>query len=429
MDLIVEPSQEVSGEVSPSPSKFYTQYSSVIGLLAEGESVIKSPLLVDDTRDLMKAIDGLGATTKRSKKKWTIWGNEGTISPEGQVIDAKKSIMSLSLLASLSALTSRIMVTTGNKVVRRAPLPSLIKSLQKMGVDMHSTNDNESAPLVTFQSNIKGGKISLEGDGIDSSIYYFMPAILLLASLAEETWVLEIDQRAESRFLDGSLELLDRSGIVVSREEQSLKVDPGEFEPIEIEPPRDLFSTLPYVTGALLTSSELEISGIEGCLGRRDFENLLGEFGVDLEENGGSLKIPSGQNLEGAKIDLGEYSDLLPFFAVLGCKAEGKTQLLNTDCARRMKSDRIEKTVEGLEKMGADITEDDDGVTVEGPSNLSGEVVDGYNDVAIVSALGVAGLVAEGRTVIKNRAEALRQSYPQFVTIFKNLGAGMSYES
>lgn len=429
MDLIVKPSREISGEVTPSPSKFYTQYSSVIGLLADEESVIESPLLVDDTRDLVKAIDSLGATTKRSKKKWTIWGNGGDLSPTGQVIDAKKSIMSLSLLASLSALTSRIVVITGKKQVRHPPVPSLIKSLQKMGVDIHSTNDDESPPLVTFQSKLEGGKISLNEGDTDSSLYYFMPAILLLAPFAEETVELEIGSEAESRFLEGSLELLERSGVEMSRNEQSLRVESGEFDPIDITPPRDIFSTLPYVTAALLTGSEIEISEIEGSLGLEDFEEMLGEFGVNLERSEDGLKIPEEQDLEGARIDLGEYSDFLPFFAVLGCKAEGETQLVNASCARRMKSDRVETIVEGLKKMDANIAENDDGLTVEGPSDLKGGVVDGYNDVAIVSALGIAGLVAGEKTVVKNRAEALRQSYPQFVTVFKELGADMRYES
>ncbi|KXA89844.1 hypothetical protein AKJ62_02265 [candidate division MSBL1 archaeon SCGC-AAA259D14] len=44
-------------------------------------------------------------------------------------------------------------------------------------------------------------------------------------------------------------------------------------------------------------------------------------------------------------------------------------------------------------------------------------------------SLGVAGLKAKNKVTIKNRAEALRQSYPHFVTKFKELGAEMQYRT
>lgn len=94
-----------------------------------------------------------------------------------------------------------------------------------------------------------------------------------------------------------------------------------------------------------------------------------------------------------------------------------------------MKSDRISAMAEGLERMGAKIEEKKDGLVIDGPAELEGAKVNGYEDDAVVAALGVAGLLAEGETIVKNRAETLRETYPRFVSTFQNLGAEMSYRS
>lgn len=422
---MVEPSQEISGKVTPSPSKFYTQYATVIALLADGKSVLESPLIVDDTRDLAKAIENMGVTTKRSKKSWAIWGEGTTLYPKDQALDAKKSIMSLSLLASVSALASRIMVVNGKEQVRSCPVPSLIKGLQKLGVDIISSNNDERPPLIIFQSRVKGGEISLEAD----SDPRFLPAILLLAPLAEEEVKINLNSNLEGRFLDDSLELLEKSGVETSFKNSSLEFLQSEFEPLEITPPSDLMSTIPYIVGAILTEGEINISIQDEVKNKDELLGFLNSAGIETQESEKSIKIPESQVPHASEISLEEFPELLPFFAVLACKAEGKTRLINAGKAREMKSDRINAIAEGLSRMGAKITEEENGIEVEGPTSFEGTKVDGRDDDAIVASLGIAGLLADGKTIIKNRAESLRQSYPQFVTVFKDLGANMGYEA
>ncbi|MBS3815769.1 MAG: hypothetical protein KGY45_04325, partial [Hadesarchaea archaeon] len=172
MDLIVEETSSISGKVKPAPSKFYTQFATAIGFLSNGKTVIKSPLRVGDTRVLARSIDDMGATAKRTEKKWTIWGLEENQSISGHVFDAKNSAMCLSLMTSLSAFSTHIMIITGNEQLRQRPMPSLIKPMEKLGVEVHSTKQDDSPPLVVFEGNISGGKLDF-GRDMDS---FFLPA-------------------------------------------------------------------------------------------------------------------------------------------------------------------------------------------------------------------------------------------------------------
>ena len=425
MDLIIENTEDISGKVSPLPSKFQTQYATIIALLADGESVIHSPLIVDDTRELAKAVEKMGGTTKRSKTKWKIWGNEKEIQPTSQVTDAKKSIMSLSLLSAVSSLTSRIMISTCKAQLRDLPVPTLIQNLLEVGMDIHSVNWDEKPPLVIFESEIEGGEISFDEDGDPR----FIPAPLLLTPFAQEEVEIVSYPQKSPRYVDSSLKMLEKSGIEVSKEDKKIKISKGEYEPIEITPSLDMFSTLPYITGALITTSELEIEEIEQSSNLEELKDLLDDLNLEYETDEETLTVNENSNLDSFKIELEQHPGTLPFLAVLACKADGKTEIRKAERARKMKSDRIKGIVEGLSKLGADIEENEDGITVKGPSKLIGNEVDGYHDPALVSALGVAGLIAEGKTQVKNRAETLRQTYPEFVTLFKELGAEMSYST
>jgi 3-phosphoshikimate 1-carboxyvinyltransferase len=107
--------------------------------------------------------------------------------------------------------------------------------------------------------------------------------------------------------------------------------------------------------------------------------------------------------------------------AATACFAEGETLLGNVPQARLKETDRISVMATELRKMGADITELDDGLLVRG-RQLRGAQVDGHGDHRIVMALTVAGLGADGETTVST-AEAIAVTFPDFVELMRRLGA------
>lgn len=71
--------------------------------------------------------------------------------------------------------------------------------------------------------------------------------------------------------------------------------------------------------------------------------------------------------------------------------------------------------------MGAVISERSDGLTIR-HSQLAGANVSGHGDHRVVMALALAGMIADGDTII-DTAEAATVTYPTFVEDFKALGA------
>ena len=63
--------------------------------------------------------------------------------------------------------------------------------------------------------------------------------------------------------------------------------------------------------------------------------------------------------------------------------------------------------------MGAHVDEFEDGMEIEGGNPLHGAVIDSCGDHRIAMAFAIAGLFAEGETIIKN-TECVNTSYQGF---------------
>jgi 3-phosphoshikimate 1-carboxyvinyltransferase len=113
--------------------------------------------------------------------------------------------------------------------------------------------------------------------------------------------------------------------------------------------------------------------------------------------------------------------DALPALSVAACAAEGETRFVNVAQSRIKETDRIAVMKKELSKMGAAVTEHKDGLTIR-HSRLKGAKVNGHDDHRVVMALAIAGMIAEGETVI-DTAEAAEVTYPTFVEDFRKIGA------
>jgi 3-phosphoshikimate 1-carboxyvinyltransferase len=105
--------------------------------------------------------------------------------------------------------------------------------------------------------------------------------------------------------------------------------------------------------------------------------------------------------------------DELPLLALVATQAHGRTVVRDAEELRVKESDRVATTVGELRRLGADITETPDGFVVQGPTRLRGARCHSHGDHRIAMMLAVAGLVAEGETVIEE-ADCVEVSFPRF---------------
>lgn len=129
----------------------------------------------------------------------------------------------------------------------------------------------------------------------------------------------------------------------------------------------------------------------------------------------------------GQPIDVSQCPDLVPILAVLCALTPGHSSIVNAGRLRFKESDRLKAIATELEKMGAQITEREDGLSFIGVTRLRGATVEAWNDHRIAMALAVAATRAEGKTKICG-AQCVRKSYPEFWNVYQSLGGIIDVE-
>jgi 3-phosphoshikimate 1-carboxyvinyltransferase len=73
-----------------------------------------------------------------------------------------------------------------------------------------------------------------------------------------------------------------------------------------------------------------------------------------------------------------------------------------------------------LRKMGVAIEEFGDGLSIKGQSGLKGAIIESYGDHRIAMAMAMAGLIADGETIIHG-VSSVNISFPGFFQIMRKL--------
>jgi len=144
-----------------------------------------------------------------------------------------------------------------------------------------------------------------------------------------------------------------------------------------------------------------------------------GEPFGDITIDGGIEQTTEPNLLSGAII--ANLIDELPVLAVLGTQLESGLEVRDARELRVKESDRIASVVTNLKRMGADVTEFDDGFRIS-RSKLKGAEIESFGDHRIAMAFAVAGLLAEGETTIKG-GECVDVSFPGFFEILAEVAA------
>jgi len=422
LDIVVNPSPSINGEMEPQPSKYLTMLACAVASLCPNKSVIESPLLAKDTSAMVKACEVIGCIIKRSQGKWSMWGVERGFTPVQPAIDLKNSETALSLMSAVVSFSKIPMVLTGDANMCKRGMPDLLEALRKMGIKIHSANPEESPPLLNFGGEIHGGRVDLT----KIPERFISPALLLASRSTKNVEILTSGEKFRFQ-TNRTVEIMKKGGCGIKMSSRKILVSPGPLKPINYRIPAELCSAAPFIIASGILNSQLIIKSQTG-FSQRDglFANALRAFGMVVKTGRNRAKIKGGP-LKGASVDLSWGPELFPFFAVMACCARGTTKIRGVSEARKMKSDRVTTIVHELKKMGARILDREDSVVIRGPCELTGGEVEGWNDHAVAAALAVAGLRANKKTVIKGGAEALGTSYSKFISTFKTLGANMGY--
>jgi len=409
------------GAAAMPGSKSHTIRAVMIATLAEGQSRVLAPLDSLDTQAAVTAGRAFGAEVELGAE-WIVRGVAGRPHTPENVVDIGNSGTTMFIAVGVAALGEGYTVLTGDEQIRRRPAQGLVDALNELGAECFSTRGNGCAPLV-IKGRLRGGRVE-----IDCPISQYLTSPLIACPLAEGDTEIRVTRLNEQPYAEMTLAWLDRRGIRCEREGLSRFHIPGgqQYQAFEERIPADFSSATFFLCAAALVGEDVLLQGLDmnDVQGDKAVVDMLREMGADITVEPQGIRVRAA-GLRGAEFDLNATPDALPSLAVVGCFAEGETRLLNVPQARVKETDRLLVMREELAKMGGQVEELGDGLIVR-HSPLKSAEVSGRGDHRVVMALGVAGLAAQGETVV-DTAESAAVTFPDFVDLMQALGAGMEH--
>jgi 3-phosphoshikimate 1-carboxyvinyltransferase len=251
-------------------------------------------------------------------------------------------------------------------------------------------------------------------------------AILLAGLFAEG--VTSITEPARTR--DHTELALEEFGAAIEKNERTIKVHAlagANLRAQSLDVPGDLSSAVFFIAAAsLFPDSNVLIHNVGLNPTRTAILDLFASMGASIQITGlksshgelvGDLSV-KGSSLKGGVIG-GEQVPLvideLPMLAALGPFTEEGIEIRDAAELRVKESDRIAALAENLRRMGASMEERPDGLKIAGRSagKLRAAEIEPRGDHRIAMAFAVAGLAAEGNTVIRD-ADCAAVSFPAF---------------
>lgn len=420
--LSIKKAKEVKGEIRVPSDKSISHRAVILSALAEGESYIKEWLISEDTLATLNMLISLGTDIHREGNNLRVIGRDYRFFEPTDVLDAKNSGTTARLMLGVLSTQPFFSVITGDESLRKRPMLRVVEPLRQMGAFLDGREAGNKLPICVRGGYLKG--ISFFNKKASAQV----KSSLLLAGLRAEGYT-EIVEPILSR--DHTERMLRAFGVnllqMEGREGRIVKLKGYQkLIATELYCPADPSSASFFVAlAALKEGSELLLKDVLVNPTRDGFFRKLMEMGAHISyenlrevsnEPVADIYVKYSGRLKGVKVlpeEVPSMIDELPILAVVMAFAEGISRVKGAQELRVKESDRIRAIVENLRAMGVKVEEYEDGFEIEGVESLKGANVKTYGDHRIAMAFSIAGLLADGETLIDNPG-CVAVSYPEF---------------
>jgi 3-phosphoshikimate 1-carboxyvinyltransferase len=147
-------------------------------------------------------------------------------------------------------------------------------------------------------------------------------------------------------------------------------------------------------------------------------------MGARVEHDGTKLVVTGTGVLNGIQADLQDVGELTPVLAVLAAIASTPSTLYGIGHLRGHETDRLAALATELTRLGGDVTEESDGLTIR-PRPLHAGTWHAYADHRMATAGAVLGLLVP--EVVVDDIDCTTKTLPDFPGMWRRLLDGAGY--
>mgnify|MGYP002623284918 FL=1 len=413
--------------VRPPGSKSLTNRALVCAALADGRSTLRGALDSEDTQVMVDGLRALGfAIEERPKdQQIVVTGQGGRIPEKFADLYVANSGTTVRFLTAVAALGEGIYRLHGTPRMHERPIQDLLDALASIGVDAGCEQPTRCPPVMVRADGLRLTTASIRGD-VSSQ---FLTALLMVAPCAEgpsdaHVEIEIVGPLVSKPYVQMTAAVMEAFGASVAFRPQLSHVEIARsgYQPCDYDIEPDASAASYFWAAAAIAGGSVTVEGLgkNSLQGDVAFCDCLERMGCQVRYEDGRTTVV-GRPLRGIDVDMNSISDTVQTLAAVALYADGPTTIRGVGHIRHKETDRIGALATELRKVGADVVETADGLTIEPKAPVHGATIDTYDDHRMAMSLALVGLKTPG--IVINDPGCTAKTYPRFFEDLAALGS------
>ena len=444
---IIEPiSHHLAARVRVPGSKSHTNRALMLAALSDGTTTLENALFSEDSQYFASALNELGFDSRLESEKnsMVIKGLAGRIPASWADLFIGNAGTAARFLTAMLTLGRGEYRIDGTARMRQRPIGDLVAALNNLGChveasapDADSTGNSEATlnpsaqktepPPVSFSlpvsirtKGLTGGTTKIRGD-ISSQ---FLSGLLMVSPCARNPVEIIVEGPLSSRpYIDLTISVMADFEVQVQRHAYSKFTiwpqsyrSPGSYSIESDASSASYFFAAPAICGGWVEVENIKRDTRQGDIG---FLDILMKMGCGLSSHGGVVRVSGPDTLMGVEVDMIDISDTFMTLAAIAPFAATPTTIRGIASSRLKETDRVAAVCTELRRLGVEVYEYPDGMTIYPCDDVRPTRVDTYDDHRIAMAFSLIGLRAQG-VEIKNPG-CVAKTFPGFFDVLGRL--------
>jgi 3-phosphoshikimate 1-carboxyvinyltransferase len=423
------------GEVVIPGSKSLTNRALLLAALCDAPVLLTGALFSEDTELMAEALRRLGLIVTGDAAAGTVRVSRQQDAFKLGAADLFVGLAGTAarfLTALCAAAPYGIYRLDGVPQMRKRPMQGLIAALRQLDADIRCTGEEGFFPLEIRAAGLRGGRVSI--DARESS--QLLSALLMVAPLALTPVEIALVGDVRWPFVQMTARLMEHfgqppverrgTGAFTVANTRRYALAGGRYA---IEP--DATAASYFLALPLAVGGRLALPGLRGpCVGLQgdiQFAAVLRAVGAEIAETSRSLEASCarGDPRRGVERDFNEFSDTFLTLAALAPLLDGPTRITGLAHTRKQETDRVAGMACELRKLGQEVVEEEDALTITPRPLRAGQEIETYGDHRFAMSFGILGCHdrhGDGRPWLSIRNPACcAKTFPHFFELLETV--------
>ena len=401
----------IDAVISVPGSKSVANRALVCAMLSKEASRIAGIPSGDDAQVVLNVIRDSGRSISVSESEVLI-GETSSLKFPG-IVDAVLAGTSSRFLTAVAALFDSTTIIDGEHALRARPMSDLHEALEALGAEVIHLGEEGHLPVSISRGSLSGGDVHIAGN-VSSQ---FISALMLIGPMLDEGLTVHITGPLISRsYVEMTADVMRSFGASVQLDDSTISVNSGSYQGHNYVVEPDYSSAAFPLVAVAVREGRVVIQGLAAASLQGDAEivPILKMMGMTCDVSGADVSVTrhSDQQVLPLTMDMSNCSDLVPAVAVACCMATGESVLSGIGFIRNKESDRLGDLAKELNRAGAKVTVEEDGLRIVGPCTWTSVAFDSHHDHRMAMALSLLSLCTTGMEV--TNPEVVTKSWPTF---------------